>query len=83
MKKTFKLKDSHENMKKFKQLMDRAEELGIVISCGEGPMFVTFSGDKQTYSVEDIEDNRDVCEFPPVFEFKVTFSKEIPDASQK
>jgi hypothetical protein len=77
MKKTFKLKDSSEKMKKFDQLMDRAVELGISLSCGEGPMFVQFDGDDQLYEINDIEDARGICEFPPAFEFKVTFSKEV------
>jgi hypothetical protein len=75
--KKYKLTRHHELSKKFEDLCVLAEELGIRIYFSSAYTIVDYEGTE--YELREVDNNSFIDEFPPVFEYKFVFEKEIAD----
>lgn len=72
----FRLTENHPTYKKFSQLCAKAEELGLSLQFYHNRCVLTDAEVKdKDFLITEVDDGQDISEFPPTFEYKLTFEK--------
>jgi hypothetical protein len=70
----YRLTENHPIIKRFQELCDKADDLGLTIDYRGQPTVID-NDSGETYYLEDIEPDHLFSEFPPKTEYKLTFKK--------
>jgi len=74
----YRLKDSHDFVKRFEELCKKADELGIDITWNYSnvmPTWVKDTRNNKEYQLRDSDSNEIGYQFPPTFEYKLVFEE--------
>ena len=74
----FRLNDNHEFSKRFSELCQKADELGIDIEfpySNTSPTVIRDQKNEKDYYLVDIDSNEAVSTFPPYLDYKIIYEK--------
>lgn len=72
-----KLTENHPTYKKFSELCAKAEELGLHLAFfNAGACVLTDDESKQEFLINEVDDGQVIEEFPPTFDYRITFEKQ-------
>jgi len=75
--KKMKLKKDHPTAQKLNKIFRIMDNMGLSISVSDDEISVTDKQSDKVYRVEDVEPDNELCaEFPPVYDYKITYTKD-------
>jgi len=77
--KLFSLKEDHPFMKKVNELCEIMDKLGITIDLTYDGLLMIDKTKGDRFKIRDMDSMEPCQDFPPPFEFKLTFYKEVED----
>lgn len=80
MRKQFRLGDKHPLHKKLNKIWDTFDKEKIALDFQrDGTILVMDRETSETYELKDLDDGGHVGHLPPVFDYKLTFEKEVKE----
>lgn len=80
MRKRFRLNDKHPLQARLQKVWDAMDKHGIKLDIQrDGTMLVMDTESNETFEMSDADNGASVGHMPPVFEYKLTFEKEVKE----